>query len=78
MTLYEYKSLETEEQFDHLWKQGQYLTQRSTIERRFAVYALHDFFVEIVYDRHSNSIVKHTSFIEGDILNKYANLGKLL
>ena len=50
MTLYEFKLLPEHEQYDLVFCKAQFLTYRLEEKKRFVLYALHRFFVEIEYD----------------------------
>jgi len=65
-----------EQQYDLVFQAGEFLTYRLKLNRRFALYALYRFFVEIEYDVKSNKIVNKVSFISGEKLVLYSNLPK--
>ena len=73
-TLYEFNLMSEEDQYDLVFKVGEFLTYRLKLNSRFALFALHKFFVEIEYDVKSNKIVKNVSFISGEKLDLYSNL----
>ncbi len=72
-TLYQFKLLSDQEQYDLVFNKGQFLTYRLKLNSRFALYALNKFFVEIEYDVRSNKIVNKVSFISGEKLDLYSN-----
>ncbi len=73
-TLYQFKLLSDQEQYDLVFNKGQFLTYRLKSNSRFALYALNKFFIEIEYDVKSNSIINKVSFISGDKLDLYSNM----
>tara|TARA_B100002049_G_C15813438_1_gene263898 strand:- start:23 stop:265 length:243 start_codon:yes stop_codon:yes gene_type:complete len=74
MTLYEFKLLPEQEQYNKLFNEGDFLTYRLRPTSRFALYALEKFFVEVEYDPKNNKIINAVSFISGKKLDKYSNL----
>ncbi len=40
--------------------------------KRFALYAIDMFFVEVEYDNEKNVIINKKAFVTGEILNKYS------
>ena len=73
-SLYEFKLLPDEEQYYITFNQGQFLDSYFERDRRFALYAISKFFVEVEYDVANNKIVGKISFISGPKLNRYCNL----
>ncbi len=73
-TLYQFKLLKDQEQYDLVFNKGQFLTFLLKSNSRFALYALNKFFVEIEYDVKSNEIVNKVRFISGDKLDLYSNM----
>ncbi len=73
-TLYQFKLLSDQEQYDLVFNKGQFLTYRLKLNSRFALYALHRFFVEIEYNVKRNKIVNKVSFITGDKMDLYGNM----
>ena len=74
MTLYEFNSLSVHDKYDHVFTKGLFIDYRLDVERRFALYALDMFFVEIQYDRINNKIIRLRSFKTGELLDKYSDL----
>lgn len=62
------------EQYDLVFNHGQFLTYHLEENKRFALYAINKFFVEIEYDVVNNSIVNKVSFISGEKLNRYSKI----
>jgi len=71
MTLYEFKLLDKEQQYDVTFNQGAFIEYQLELNRRFALYAVDKFFVEIEYDAEENKILKLLSFIQGPLLDRY-------
>jgi hypothetical protein len=72
MGLYDYMILSETEQWNDLWANGSYLTNHIEPERKFNLYALYDFFVEVEYDTIKNKILGKAHFKTGLTLDKYA------
>ena len=50
MTLYEYKTLSEDEQWNTLWDIGEFLTNLKLINKSFSLCAIDKFFVEVELD----------------------------
>ncbi|WP_424494116.1 hypothetical protein [Salinimicrobium sp. GXAS 041] len=72
MTLYDFKLKSDHEQYDMVFTQGDFVDYHIEQSKRFALYAVFKFFVEIEYDLWSNEVTGKRSFIEGDLLDKYS------
>ena len=72
MSYYEYLILSELDQWNELWANGQFITNRKYLNRKFSLYALFDFFVEIELDTKTNKILHKIHFKTGEILNKYS------
>lgn len=72
MTLYDFKLKSDHEQYDIVFTQGDFVDYHIEESKRFALYSLFKFFVEIEYDLRSNEVTGKTSFVEGAILNRYS------
>lgn len=72
MDLYEYMVLSNEEQWDELWDHGQFITHFESIDCKFALYALHKFFVEVELDPVKDTLIGKNIFKEGRCMDKYA------
>ncbi len=72
MTLYDYKMLSEDEQWDTLWDKGKFLANLKIIDKSFSLYAIDKFFVEVVYDAEQNTITEVRSFKTGHLLDKYS------
>lgn len=78
ITLYEFLALPDQEQYDIVFNSGQFLTYHLDENKKFALYAVSKFFVEIEYDAANNKIVSKRSFISGEKLNRYSNIKGIL
>ncbi len=58
ISLYEFKLLPQENQYDFVFTNGDFITNREDGGSQYVLYALHRFFVEIEYDIQINEIVK--------------------
>lgn len=74
LTLYQYKLLSDQDQYDLLFTQGDFLDMIIAGNSRFAVYALFNFFVEVEYNNRENKIIGLKSFVTGEIIDKYCKL----
>ncbi|MDP5228995.1 MAG: hypothetical protein NWQ38_01275 [Cellulophaga sp.] len=74
MTLYEFNSLTKHLMYDVTFQKGVFLDVKIENDKRFALYALGMFFVEIEYDIEQNKIQNICSFKTGALLDKYSNL----
>lgn len=78
MTLHEFKLKSDNEQYDIIFNEGQFVTFHLEKSRRFALYAVFKFFVEVEYDIKTNKITGKKSFIDGKLLGRYSDLSKNL
>lgn len=78
LSLYDFKLLPDEEQYYITFNQGQFLDSYFERDRRFALYAISQFFVEVEYDTTINKIIDKASFISGDKLDKNSNIRNVL
>ena len=72
MTLQAFNKLELFKQYDLVFTQGDFLEYWFDEPKRYALYSLFMFFVEIEYNRLDNKIIGLVSFEEGKLLNKYS------
>ncbi|WP_282055677.1 hypothetical protein [Maribacter luteus] len=72
MGLYEYMMLPEEEQWNNLWQNGTFLTHHIETTKKYSLYALYDFFVEVQLDPSISKIVGKRHFKAGETLDKYA------
>ena len=71
MGLYEYMMLSEEEQWNDLWQNGKFISHYKSIDCKFSLYALYDFFVEVELDPLTDKILGKEHFKEGHSLDKY-------
>ena len=74
MTLYEFKLKSDHEQYDIVFTKGEFIDYHLEESKRYALYAVSKFFVEIEYDHWSNEVTGKRSFVEGDLLNRYSRI----
>ena len=72
MTLYEFILLDKSQQYEVTFQKGEFVDLHLEINKRFALYAVDMFFVELEYDVANNKIINLVSFLEGEKLNRYA------
>jgi hypothetical protein len=72
MGLYDFMILSKEEQWNELWAKGKFITNLKLIDRKYSLYALHEFFVEVELKGTTDKILGMKTFIEGDLLEKYS------
>ncbi|WP_338357326.1 hypothetical protein [Yeosuana marina] len=73
MTLYEFNSLSEHDKYDHIFTKGEFIDYKIEKEKRFALYAIDMFFVEIEYNNEKNKIQNLRSFKTGKLLDKYSD-----
>lgn len=71
MTLYEFNILDDNDKYQTTWDKGVFIDSKVRKEERYVLYAINMFFVEVRYDRTTNSISDIKSFISGHRLDKY-------
>ena len=76
MTLYEYKMLSEDEQYDTVFSKGKFLDIVLEGNSKYVLYAINMFFVEVIWDNEKNEILGKGQFKEGDSLDKYSNVPK--
>lgn len=64
--------LTEDEQWNDLWQNGTFLTHHIEPNKKFSLYALYDFFVEVELDVITNKIVAKGHFKTGETLDRYA------
>jgi hypothetical protein len=62
MNFYEFTLLSDVNQFDLVFKEGVFIDFRETGDRRFTLYKLYSFFVEVQYEISQNKIVGKVVF----------------
>lgn len=78
MTLYEYKMLSEDEQYDAVFSKGKFLDIHIDGSTKYVLYALDMFFVEVIWDNEKDEIIGIGQFREGESLDKYSNVPKEL
>lgn len=74
MTLYEFNSLDFENQYKAVIEHGTFLDNHVTKYERVNCYAIDKFFVEVIYNSEFNRITGFRSFKTGYLLDKYSKL----
>lgn len=59
------------EQYDIVFTQTDFIEYHIENSRRFALYTVFKFFVEVEYDLWSNKVVGKRSFVDGELLHRY-------
>ena len=72
LTLYEFNVLSEEKQFYLIFNEGIFLDEHQENDKRFALYALYKFFIEVEYDITNNKIINKVSFVYGEKLDRYS------
>lgn len=72
ITLYEFKRLPEEEQYEIIFNKGTFLDFSLDGNKRYALYAVDLFFVEVQYNSRRNEIVEKRLFKAGELLDKYS------
>jgi hypothetical protein len=70
MTLYEFISLDINEQAEAVWE-GKFLGIREDSMHKIFLYKLYDFFCEVYYSKKENKIVRLKPFRTEDLIEKY-------
>ena len=74
MTLYKYKMLSEDDQYDTVFSNGKFLDINIDGTTKYVLYALDMFFVEVIWDNEKDQIIGKGQFKEGDSLDKYNNV----
>ena len=74
MQLYDFNSLNFKDQLEVIYTIGTFLDNYITTKERCNLYAIDMFFVQITYNKITNSITDIKSFKTGYLLDKYSNL----
>ncbi|RST26233.1 hypothetical protein [Chryseobacterium lacus] len=61
-SFFEFTHLGEEEQYDVTFKNGDFVGTSEKGNKKFVLYKLNNFFVEIIYDIERNSIISLTAF----------------
>lgn len=62
LSFYEFTQLPDEQQFNLVFKEGEFIDSREIGGNRFVLYKLYGFFVELQYNISENSIVNKVAF----------------
>jgi hypothetical protein len=77
MKLYEFNLLDINNQMETVNQQGVYLDNHITKDKKFNLYAINMFFVEVCYNSIENKISGIKSFKSGNLLDRYSNIDSL-
>ena len=72
MTLYEFNALATDEKALIVWN-GTFIMHREQTGKKYALYSIDNFFVEVCYDPLKNEINSFQSFRTKRLLDNYLN-----
>lgn len=76
MTLYEYKMLSEDDQWDTVFSEGKFLDIVIEGNTKHVLYAIDKFFVEVEWNVENDEIIGKGAFKYGDTLNRYSNVPK--
>ena len=76
MTLYEYKMLSEDDQWDAVFSIGKFLDIFIDGNSKYVLYAIDKFFVEVEWNIENDNIIGKGEFKCGDTLDRYCNLPK--
>ncbi len=74
MTLYEYKTLSEDDQWDTVFSKGKFLDIVIEGNSKYVLYAIDKFFVEVEWNDETDEIVGKGEFKCGTTLNRYSNV----
>ena len=74
MKLYEFNLLDFNNKMEVVNQQGVYLDNHITKIKKFNLYAVDMFFVEVCYNSIENKITDINSFKSGHLLDRYSNI----
>ena len=77
MTLYEFRMLDEDAQWDAVWAYGKFVDLYLTPDIKYVLYTIDRFFVEVEWDIATDQIIGKGAFIEGDSLDKYCGSADL-
>ncbi|MFC4163888.1 hypothetical protein ACFOWU_09495 [Epilithonimonas zeae] len=66
LSFYNYTQLNKEDQYDLVFREGEFIDSSLKNDVKFVLYKLYDFYVEIVYDFEENKILNLTSFLKSE------------
>ena len=70
--------LSEDEQYETVFSKGKFLDIVIEGNSKFVLYALDMFFVEVIWDIEEDQIIGLGQFKEGDSLDKYSNVPKVI
>ncbi len=73
MTSVEFMLLPAEEQVQHVWENGRYLLNKGGQKTTANLYAVDNFYVEILFSRKNSAIARIISFTATSKLDSYLN-----
>ena len=76
MTLYQYKMLSEDDQWDTVFSKGRYLDIVIEDNSKFVLYAIDKFFVEVEWNIETDQTVDKGVFKYGNTLDRYSNVPK--
>lgn len=74
MTLYEYKMLSEDEEYNTVFDKGKFLDIVIEGSSKYVLYAIDKFFVEVIWDEEKDEIISKGVFKEGNSLDRYSNV----
>lgn len=74
MGIYDFNILTEHDKYDMVFTQGQFVDVVSEKEKKYVLYSLSNFWVEVKYDNLRNKIIGIASFVGGKTLNRYSNI----
>ncbi len=74
ITLYEFRSLPDQEQYDVVFQHGTLLEAKIQCSQSYALYAVDMFFVKVEYDNTRNKINNKIAFVAGEKINRYSQV----
>lgn len=72
VTIYQFLNLPDEEQYNIVFTEGDCVEIRLEGTKRFVLYAVDLFFVEVEFDGENNLARNKTAFVAGEMLDKYS------
>lgn len=75
ISFYDFLNLHDQDQYEIVFNKGEHIEILIEDEKRFVLYAVDLFFVEVEYDNDTGKIVNKRAFVSGEVLNKYFSLG---
>ena len=74
MKLYEYQTLKEELQYQVVWEIGKHIETLEQDGKMYLLYAINDFFVEVIYCQRTNEILGKNQFKQGEHLEKFLRI----